>query len=403
MLFDYAEGGLMIGRKQGTNTVEQVAGGPLQCFEVAGSNRVFVAADAVIDADTVLVSASSVPEPEYVRYCYTDVSNGTNRLYNAAGLPAAAFRSDESYELFVANGSGSVASAVPGSVSVITADPAPAGMVFDRWIGGAAAIADTDSESATVTMPGRDLYIIAAYRDRIAPDAAGCSHATPHDMSPKQVIHMDDFDNDLSQWVVEQMPGGTTTVKEGQLDINDAAGCTVWFRQKLKEPVMIEYEAAMIDQGGPHDRVSDLNCFWMAIDPENPDDLFADRNRGGKFGNYHPLRLYYVGYGANDNTTTRFRRYPGDGSRPCLTQHDLRDKQFMHTPNRTMKIQIVVDGSQVRYFRDGACVFDFVDENPYAEGWFGFRTVRNHMRIDNFRVYRLQPKLSGQEHASGLK
>lgn len=109
-------------------------------------------------------------------------------------------------------------------------------------------------------------------------------------------------------------------------------------------------------------RVSDLNCFWLAIDPEQPDDLFANRSRGGKFRNYHPLRLYYVGYGANDNTTTRFRRYPGDGTRPCLPEHDLRDKRFMHTPDRTMKIRIVVNGGRVQYFRDGGCVFDFLDE-----------------------------------------
>jgi hypothetical protein len=127
----------------------------------------------------------------------------------------------------------------------------------------------------------------------------------------------------------------------------------------------------------------------MAIDPEHPDDLFANRKRGGRFRNYHPLRLYYVGYGANDNTTTRFRRYPGDGTRPCLPEHDLRDKRFMHTPNRTMKIRIVVNGSKVQYFRDEECVFDFVDEHPYAEGWFGFRTVRNHLRIDRFKVYQL--------------
>jgi len=37
--------------------------------------------------------------------------------------------------------------------------------VFDRWIGGGNAIADAGSASTTVTMPDRDLYLYATYRD----------------------------------------------------------------------------------------------------------------------------------------------------------------------------------------------------------------------------------------------
>jgi hypothetical protein len=209
------------------------------------------------------------------------------------------------------------------------------------------------------------------------------SHTNP-------VLYEDDFSTDLSQWVVEQMPGGTTTLQDGQLVINDAKGCTVWFKHKLTGPIMIEYDATIIQQGGAFDRVSDLNCFWMAIDPENPEDLFANsQKRGGLFRNYDSLRLYYVGYGANNNTTTRFRRYAGDSSRPLLPEHDLSDKRFMLEPNKTIKIQIIADGGSIRYSRDGEVVFDFEDLSPFKEGWFGFRTVENHMQIDNFKVFRL--------------
>ena len=223
----------------------------------------------------------------------------------------------------------------------------------------------------------------------LAEDSQSASKDFLSAIGTQQLIYTDDFDKDLSQWLVEQMAGGTTTLKDGQLDINDAEGCTVWFKQKLTGSVMITYEATMIKEGGKYDRASDLNCFWMAIDPKNPNDLFADKKRGGLFRNYHPLRLYYVGYGANDNTTTRFRRYPGGGARPCLPEHDLRDKEFMHTPNRTILIQIIADGDKIRYLRDGKVVFNVKDKNPFTEGWFGFRTVRNHMRIDNFKVYQL--------------
>ena len=159
----------------------------------------------------------------------------------------------------------------------------------------------------------------------------------------------------------------------------------------------------MIKQGGPRDRVSDLNCFWMAIDPKHPKDIFANKKRKGSFKNYHSLRLYYVGYGANNNTTTRFRRYPGGGARPCLPEHDLRDKKFMHTPNKMLKIRIVADGGRIQYFRNGEIVFDFLDKEPFVEGWFGFRTVRNHMRIDNFRVYSLARPKKGRKPAGSAK
>ena len=218
---------------------------------------------------------------------------------------------------------------------------------------------------------------------------SSCAEDVASDSSKNKLLHKDDFEKDLSQWVVEQMPGGTTDVKKGKLEINDAKGCTVWFKQKLSGAIMIEFDATLIKKGGKHDRVSDLNCFWMATDPKNPKDLFADKKRGGSFKNYHPLKLYYVGYGANKNTTTRFRRYPGGGERPVLPEHDKKEKKWLHTPNKTLKIQIITDGIKIQYLRDVEIVFDFVDKNPHKEGWFGFRTVNNHMQIDNFKVYRL--------------
>lgn len=221
-----------------------------------------------------------------------------------------------------------------------------------------------------------------------------CNALSAGEASPPangRLLYLDDFDKDLSQWVVEQAPGGTTRLVDGKLDLDDAGGCTVWFKPKLKGPILIEYEATMIQQNGPNDRVSDLNCFWMASDPKHPDDIFiSSRERGGDFKKYDALRLYYVGYGANENKTTRFRRYAGDGSKPLLPEHDLKDAKLMNVPNRTLKIQLIADGNRIQYLRDGEVIFDFTDKEPFREGWFGFRTVRNHMRLDQFRVYQLK-------------
>ena len=52
--------------------------------------------------------------------------------------------------------------------------------------------------------------------------------------------------------------------------------------------------------------------------------------------------------------------------------------------------QLSVNGSTIQYLVDGKMVFDFNDENPYTSGWFGFRTVKNHMKVNDFKVYRLK-------------
>ena len=217
-----------------------------------------------------------------------------------------------------------------------------------------------------------------------------------------EVVFQDDFEKDLSRWVVEQTPSGTTKIINGQLDIDDApgpkdkGGCTVWFKEKLTGPLRISYEATMVQKGGPNDRISDLNCFWMATDPKNPDNLFVgSKERSGAFRKYDPLRTYYVGYGANENATTRFRRYPrprNDDDHPLKPEFDLSDAKFMNVPNQTVKIELVANGNTIQFLRDGEVIFTFEDPEPYQEGWFGFRTTRSHIRFDNFKVTRPQPK-----------
>ena len=205
------------------------------------------------------------------------------------------------------------------------------------------------------------------------------------------LLHKDNFKNGLENWKVEQMPGGIVTNTKGKLEITDVAGCTIWLQKQLEGPIMIQYDAYVVEEGGPQDRVSDLNCFWMAKDPENPNDLFGNsEKRGGKFSNYDSLRLYYMGVGGHDNTKTRFRRYLGNGDRPLLPKHDLSESKFLIKPNKVIKIKIIAYDGIIQYYRDGQCIIDFYDPSPYTSGYFGFRTVNNHMTIDNFKVFRLE-------------
>ena len=92
--FAHAGGGLMVGEKNGLEPVKEVKGGKLKWFAVAGQDKVWHWADAVIDGQSVVVSSDKVPAPVAVRYAFAMNPAGAN-LYNKAGLPASPFRTDD--------------------------------------------------------------------------------------------------------------------------------------------------------------------------------------------------------------------------------------------------------------------------------------------------------------------
>jgi hypothetical protein len=216
--------------------------------------------------------------------------------------------------------------------------------------------------------------------------------ATPR-FEPAEILHQDDF-ADLSRWLAEQRPGGTVSARDGALVIDDAEGCTVWFRPELTAPVIITYDATVLGRSGPRSAsqrsVSDLNCFWMATDPAAAAGsvLATPAKRTGAFADYDSLRLYYVGYGGNSNTTTRFRRYTGTGERPLLPGHDRAAPQYLLRANATYHLMLVAAGGRAQFFRDGELIFDYADPQPLARGWFGLRTVHSRVEIRHFRVWR---------------
>ncbi len=92
--FDYAGGGLIVGKKEGRKPVEAAADAKLARFAIAGADKKWVWADAVIDGGTVVASSKEVSQPVAVRYAYSMNPLGAN-LYNKEGLPASPFRSDD--------------------------------------------------------------------------------------------------------------------------------------------------------------------------------------------------------------------------------------------------------------------------------------------------------------------
>jgi len=79
--FSHARGGLV------------AKDGPLKWFTIAGADRKFVPAETKIEGDSVVVTSPGVSAPVAVRYAWDNYPDGCN-LSNAAGLPAAPFRTD---------------------------------------------------------------------------------------------------------------------------------------------------------------------------------------------------------------------------------------------------------------------------------------------------------------------
>jgi sialate O-acetylesterase len=102
--FDHVEGGLTARRLADTYPVKSILSqvaplvrnspeSELEGFAICGEDRKFVWADAKIEGDTVVVWSDKVSNPTAVRYGWAD--NPTCNLYNAAGLPASPFRTDD--------------------------------------------------------------------------------------------------------------------------------------------------------------------------------------------------------------------------------------------------------------------------------------------------------------------
>jgi len=77
--FDHTGSGLMI-----------KGGGDLNYFAIAGADKKFVWANAIIENNKVVVWSDEIPDPVWVRYAWADNPESAN-LYNAEGLPASPF------------------------------------------------------------------------------------------------------------------------------------------------------------------------------------------------------------------------------------------------------------------------------------------------------------------------
>jgi len=207
-----------------------------------------------------------------------------------------------------------------------------------------------------------------------------------------EILYEDGFGS-LDNWTpqFEAGGGGTATAANNAMTVHSSKGWTIWYNQRLTGPVKIEYDVTL-PTGQTNSRVSDLNVFWMASDPADPTSP-TPPVRNGALASYDNLALYYVGTGGNNNSTTRFRRYPGDGTRPMLPEHDLTQPRLQG--NRKYHVTCIANGNSIQYYLDDLLVFDFADAAPFTSGFFGFRSVDSRQVYENFKVTRISGSTGG--------
>ncbi|MDB2430566.1 DUF6250 domain-containing protein, partial [Akkermansiaceae bacterium] len=184
------------------------------------------------------------------------------------------------------------------------------------------------------------------------------------------LLHQDDFQN-LDQWVVqiekkEGFPDPRVEAKNATLDcLLPGRGCTIWFKEKLKTRLTISYEVTCPEpaEGLRGVEARDVNNFWLVSDPLDPNiGLFDPKRYDGTFTNYHKMSGYYASTGGGRNTTTRLRRYPREREGRLRTHIALKDrdnqKDFLITPGKVMKVQLVAFDDLIQYIVDGKLVYE---------------------------------------------
>ena len=203
----------------------------------------------------------------------------------------------------------------------------------------------------------------------------------------KKLLFEDNFSKEKldSNWIVETtaVKGSSISIQKGKLILDTENGVTLWYKQPLSGNLQIEFTRKVIMDSGRNDRLSDLNQFWMATDPQQK--MFS---RHGGFKEYDSLQMYYVGMGGNYNTTTRMRRYNGNGELKIVGE--FKDSVHLLQANKTYHIKIIVQNGTSKFFVDNILFFEFTDPNPFTKGWFAIRSTKSRQEIDEVKIWGLE-------------
>jgi len=198
-------------------------------------------------------------------------------------------------------------------------------------------------------------------------------------------------------WQIEsESPDYRLSFMGDTCEILSSKGLTLWRKEKMHDNMIVEYDVCVLDEGKEGDRLSDMNCFWLVSDPSHKDIWARASWRSGIFLRCYTLQMYYLGYGGNGNTTTRFRRYDGNeagvtdvSKRPAILK-EYTDAAHLLRANHWYHVKIVSKGGHTCFFVDNELVVDYHDPQPLTSGWFGFRTTWSRVRITQFKTSELR-------------
>ena len=133
-------------------TITEFEGGNTYCAQV-----IFTPESGYVFADDVTATING----KAADLCLSNSNTGA-KIFDIefAQLPVP------EYDISVTNGTASASKAVAGTTVTLTADAAPAGKVFDKWVVSGATVADATSASTTFTMPENDVTAQATYKDK---------------------------------------------------------------------------------------------------------------------------------------------------------------------------------------------------------------------------------------------
>ncbi|MBR1504679.1 MAG: hypothetical protein IJ614_01040 [Prevotella sp.] len=188
-------------------------------------------------------------------------------------------------------------------------------------------------------------------------------------------------------WRIEsEAPDYRVAFRGDTCELTAPKGLTLWRKQPFTANTIVEYDVLVTD-----DRLSDMNCFWLASDPQHKDIWQRADWRSGIFTRCYTLQMYYLGYGGNHNTTTRFRRYTGDergvedtAYRPTILK-EYSDADHLLRSGHWYHVKIESTNGRTRFYIDQELLVDYLDPQPLQQGWFGFRTTLSRCFITNFQ------------------
>lgn len=225
-----------------------------------------------------------------------------------------------------------------------------------------------------------------------------------------QRVDGDPFTQGLARWRLEaQDPRAQVQVQAGVLDVQTPAGLSLWWRQELQGDFELRFTAtalpAPVTAGALAGRISDLNLFWHATEPDGREPA----PRSGAFASYDGLRLYYAGIGANGNTTTRLRHYDSRGARTLLdgwadgAEATPQDRRGAMTPatrlvaGQPLRLLLLsrapsaADPVHQRLVKDGQTLFTLSTAAdapaPLQRGWFALRTTASRLHLSDFEIW----------------